>query len=157
MPFAPKERGRELKNIHVMLIPIKKKLRRETIEMALDVFVILRDTLLSLHKFDQEKEHFYAILLSRANKVMFIDEVAIGSSSAIIVTPKQVFRFAILKNAESIIIAHNHPSGNLQPSKEDKATTARLVEAGKIIGIPVLDSIIITPRNYLSFRGNKLM
>ncbi len=103
-----------------MLIPVNKKRREEPIQRALDIYFILREILYSKHKFDQEKEHFYSIILSSNKRIKCIDEVSIGSSRSTIVHRREVFRFAILKGAQAIIVAHNHPSGSLVPSEEDK-------------------------------------
>ena len=75
-----------------------------------------------------------------------------GTVNEAIIHPREVFRYAILKNVSSIIIAHNHPSGECQPSKEDIAVTERLVESGKLLGIAVLDHVIVGDR-YLSMKG----
>ena len=140
-----------------MLIKVKKKYRKEPIHMALDIYFVLRDILLSKHLFDREKEHFWTVILSRSNQIKFIDEVSIGILSQTIVAPREVFRFAILKGAEAVIIAHNHPSGNLKPSKEDIKVMKSLSSAGDIIGIKVLDALIITEKSYFSFHGSNGM
>ena len=134
-----------------MLIRIKKKQKAEAIHYALDIYTIIRDILLSKHIFDREKEHFWVIILSRNNQIRYIDEVSIGNLYHTIVSPREVFRFAILKGANSIIIAHNHPSGNLNPSISDINIVKELTEAGKIIGIEIIDSLIISDKSYYSF------
>ena len=134
-----------------MLIRIKKKQKAEAIYYALDIYIILRDILLSKHIFDREKEHFWVIILSRNNQIRYIDVVSIGNLYHTIVSPREVFRFAILKGANSIIIAHNHPSGNLNPSISDINIVKELTEAGKIIGIEIIDSLIISDKSYYSF------
>lgn len=131
-----------------MLIPIKKKHKNDQVLRAIDVYFVLREILLAKHKFDRQKEHFWTILLSRNNQISFVDEVSIGNLHSTIVSPREVFRFAILKGADTIIIAHNHPSGNLKPSEPDKKILKELSSAGEIIGIKVLDALIITEKNY---------
>ncbi len=100
---------------------------------------------------DADREHFVVLLLDRKNNVIGINTVAIGSLSATIVHPREVFKPAILANAAAVILAHNHPSGDPTPSPEDKATTRKLVEAGKILGIQVLDHIIVGDERAYSF------
>ncbi len=98
-----------------------------------------------------DREHFVVLLLDKKNKVIGINTVAIGSLSSTVVHPREVFKPAILANAAAIICAHNHPSGDPTPSPEDKATTRKLVEAGKILGIQVLDHIIVGDERAYSF------
>ncbi len=106
-----------------------------------------------------DREHFVTLLLNRKNAVIGITTVSVGSLTASVVSPREVFKAAILANAASIVCAHNHPSGDPQPSLEDKALTARLVQGGKLLGIPVLDHIIVgdgTP-DYFSFADRGLL
>ena len=98
------------------------------------------------------KENFVVLLLNTKNKIIGHRVVSIGSLSASIVHPREVFKEAIKVNAASIIIAHNHPSGDPAPSREDVAVTERLVKAGKIMDIQVLDHIIIGDSKYLSMK-----
>jgi len=104
---------------------------------------------------DYHKEHFYVICLNSRNHS--VAEVSIGSLNASIVHPREVFSEAIKNKSASIILAHNHPSGSLEPSEEDLEITKRLVEAGKILGIEVVDHIIITKEGYLSFKEKGLI
>jgi len=90
-----------------------------------------------------DREHFVIILLNQKNRVIGVSTVSIGSLTASIVHPREVFKGAILSNAASIICGHNHPSGDCQPSREDRALTARLVEADKLLGISLIDHVII--------------
>ena len=92
---------------------------------------------------DTDREHFVVMALSTKNYVNAINTVSIGSLNATIVHPREVFKAAILANASGIIIGHFHPSGDPTPSQEDYEVTKRIVEAGKILGIDVLDHIIV--------------
>lgn len=100
---------------------------------------------------DQIKERFIVAVLNTANKVQAIEIVSEGILNSSLVHPREVFRAAIVLGAAAIIVAHNHPSGNPEPSQEDIAITKQLVEAGKIIGIPVHDHIIFAGAQYSSF------
>ena len=105
-----------------------------------------------------DREHFVVMLLGQKNQVIGLHTVSIGSLSASIVAPREVFKVAILANCANILIAHNHPSGDCQPSKEDRAITLRLVESGKLLGISVLDHVIIGDENkYFSFADEGLL
>lgn len=97
------------------------------------------------------KEHFAVLCLDTRNNLV-VDEVSIGTLNASLVHPREVFNQAILRHASHVIVAHNHPSGDPTPSKEDVITTKRLVEAGKILGIAVADHIIVTNNAYFSLK-----
>lgn len=105
---------------------------------------------------NQPNEIFAILCLNVKNKVVGAHLISQGSLSSSIVHPREVFKAALLNNSASIILAHNHPSGDPEPSREDIETTKRLVEAGKIIGIEVLDHIIIGEK-YLSMKEMGLM
>ena len=96
-------------------------------------------------------ESFYAIMLNRANKVLGISLISTGGVAGCVVDPKVIFQHALKANASSIILAHNHPSGNDQPSDPDRKLTEKLKAAGKVLDIQVLDHIILTAENYFSF------
>ncbi len=104
---------------------------------------------------DYHKEHFYIIALNSRNHS--IAEVSVGSLNASIVHPREVFAEAIKNKAASVIFVHNHPSGDPEPSEGDLLTTKRLVEAGKILEIEVVDHIIVTNNSFLSFKERKLL
>lgn len=101
-------------------------------------------------------EHFVILFFDTKNKLLFND-ISVGTINASIVHPREVFNKAIEVHANSIIIAHNHPSGDMEPSSDDLTTTFRLIEAGKIIGIKVVDHIIVTTQSYISLRQNNLL
>ncbi|MDP3048583.1 MAG: DNA repair protein RadC [Thermodesulfovibrionales bacterium] len=106
---------------------------------------------------DKAKEHFKLILLNTRNKIIGISTVSIGSLNASIVHPREVFKDAIMHSAYSVVLAHNHPSGDTEPSEDDLMITKRLVEAGKILDIKVTDHIIITKNGYFSFKEKNLI
>jgi DNA repair protein RadC len=92
---------------------------------------------------DADREHFIVLMLDQKNKVIGINTVSTGSLTASVVHPREVFKPAIVGNAAAIVCAHNHPSGDPTPSKEDRALTTRLVAAGRLLGISVLDHIVV--------------
>lgn len=106
---------------------------------------------------DKAKEHFKLILLNTRNRIIGISTVSIGTLNASLVHPREVFKDAITHNAYSVVLAHNHPSGDSEPSEDDLMITKRLVEAGKILDIKVTDHIIITKNGYFSFKEKKLI
>jgi DNA repair protein RadC len=106
---------------------------------------------------DKAKEHFKLILLNTRNKIIRIGTISIGTLNASLVHPREVFKEALVHNAYAVILAHNHPSGNCEPSEEDIRITKRLRDAGNIMGVEVLDHIIVTAAGYVSMRGKGLM
>jgi DNA repair protein RadC len=106
-----------------------------------------------------DREHFVVILLDQKNKVIGITTVSIGSLTASVVHPRDVYKAAILANAASIVCAHNHPSGNAAPSQEDRAITQRLRDSGTLLGISMLDHVIVGDgtTSYFSFADEGLL
>ncbi|GMQ31635.1 JAB domain-containing protein [Algoriphagus confluentis] len=96
-------------------------------------------------------EDFHLMLLSRANRVLGICTISSGGTSGTVVDAKMVFATALKANASSMIVAHNHPSGNLGPSEQDRRLTQRLTEIGRALDLPVLDHVIVTLEGYYSF------
>lgn len=92
---------------------------------------------------EEPEEYMYMICMNTKNRIIGVFEISHGSVNSSIVNPREVFQKALLANAVSIIVMHNHPSGDCTPSREDIDVTKRLVEAGKIVGVDVLDHIII--------------
>jgi len=106
---------------------------------------------------DKAKEHFKLILLNPRNKIIGISTISIGILNASLVHPREVFKDAIMHTAASVVLAHNHPSGDPEPSEDDIKITKKLVESGKILGIEVLDHIIIGKNNFCSFKERGLI
>lgn len=98
------------------------------------------------------QEHFVVLFLNTKNQIIHRQTIFIGSLNASIVHPREVFREAVKRSAASIIVAHNHPSGDPSPSQEDIHVTRRLVESGKMIGIELLDHLIIGDRKFVSLK-----
>jgi DNA repair protein RadC len=99
-----------------------------------------------------DREHFIVVCLDTKNQPTAINVCHIGSLNASIVHPREVLKPAILSNSASIIVAHNHPSNDPTPSREDIEVTKRLVEAGKIIGIDVLDHLVVCADKFISLK-----
>ncbi|MDN3673019.1 JAB domain-containing protein [Flavobacterium branchiarum] len=121
------------------------------------LFRIMRRILLREDTIDREKEHFWMIGLNMANIIVYIELVSLGSVRATIVEPMNVYRVAVLKGATSVIAVHNHPSGNMTASEADKDETDRLIQVGKILNIKLLDHLIISTDNFISFANIGLM
>jgi DNA repair protein RadC len=110
--------------------------------------------ILSKYLSGYDRESFVVLLLNTKNKVIGINTVSIGTLDSSVVHPRETFKPAIVAGAAAIILCHNHPSGDLAPSQEDLKITKRLVEAGQLLGIEVLDHIIVGdgPVGYLSLK-----
>ncbi|MBT4497458.1 MAG: DNA repair protein RadC [Gemmatimonadetes bacterium] len=106
---------------------------------------------------DQRREFFLCMYLNARNQLIHKEVISIGSLSASIVHPREVFQVGVANSAASIILAHNHPSGDVSPSKDDVELTRRLVKAGEIMGIEILDHIIISTLDFLSLKERGLM
>ncbi len=101
----------------------------------------------------KKREHFLTLLLDTRNQLIGVAPISIGSLDSSIVHPREVFQEAISASAASVIFVHNHPSGDPQPSEDDIKLTQRLAEAGKIVGIEVLDHIIVGDQAYVSMKS----
>ena len=106
---------------------------------------------------DKKKEHFYALLLDTDNRIIEESLVSVGTLDASLVHPREVFNPAIKANSQSVILVHNHPGGDCQPSPEDREVTKMLVDAGELLGIDVLDHVIIGENGFISFQEKGLI
>jgi len=122
------------------------------ITSSTDVLEVIKPDLLDLNH-----EEFWIIILNRANYVLKKTQISRGGISGTVADPKLIFKSAIEQNGSSIILIHNHPSGNLQPSQADITLTKNLKEAGKFMEIPVLDHIIVSDNHYFSFADEGLI
>lgn len=139
-------------------LELGRRLSRQTlldlpkIRSPKDAAEFMMDSLRYLHQ-----EHFIALFLNTKNRVIGQETIFIGTLNSSIVHPREVFREGIRKSAASIILVHNHPSGDPQPSKEDIDVTRRLVECGRLLGIEVLDHLIIGDGTYISLKEKGYM
>ena len=118
----------------------------EPIKSARDVFEYASQRLIT-----NQQEHFMILLLDSKNRIVKDEVISIGTLNASIIHPREVFKSAIRESANSIILVHNHPSGDPEPSAEDEQITKKLFEAGELLRIKVLDHVIIGKDNYHSF------
>lgn len=121
------------------------------------VYMIARSFLETQDEIDQDKEHFFVLHLDSRNKIKIAEVISIGSLNHAAVHPREVFTRVIACRTANIALAHNHPSGNVEPSQDDISITSRLQEAGKILGISVLDHVIFCNDGYYSMRENELI
>jgi DNA repair protein RadC len=117
---------------------------------------VFQDLLLLEDTIDQEKEHFYVMHLDTRSRINLVELVSLGTLTASLVHPRETFRRAVIQGSASIIVAHNHPSGEVNPSEEDTKVTKLLFEAGNILGITMLDHVIFSKKIFFSFRDNNV-
>ncbi len=131
---------------------------KEKISSPQIVAGIFKEIMESENEFDRDKEHFWIIGLKSNNVLKFIELISVGILNSSLVHPREVFRPAITHAVASVLVVHNHPSGETIPSQEDKQITYRLIETGKMLDIPVLDHIIIGDKGtYFSFKEEGLV
>lgn len=116
-----------------------------------DIFKVMQQILLRENKIRRNQEHFWVVGLDNKNKILFIELISLGAVNSVQVSPPEVFRMAIYKIAVRMILIHNHPSGSTEPSNADKDLTDRMIKTGHLINIEVVDHLIISEKNYLSF------
>jgi DNA repair protein RadC len=104
-----------------------------------------------------DREHCLAVLLDTKHRVLRTSTVSIGSIDHTFMTPQGIFRDALLGNAAAVILAHNHPSGDPEPSRDDERVTRRLVEAGRLMGVEVLDHLVIGGGSWVSLARRGLV
>ena len=145
----------QVAEITVSYQPKFKASERPTVSSSKDVYNFFS------HNWDNTRiemiEQFKIMLLNRANKILGIFTVSTGGVAGTVADPKVIFAAALKGNASSIILAHNHPSGNLKPSEADRQLTNKLSQAGKLLDISVLDHLIITAEEYFSFADEGLI
>jgi len=151
------------KDIHAIRVAAMFEIVRRTNKLAKHGFSKKIDTAEDVYNHfvdelkDKKKEHFYALFLDTDNRIIEDSLVSIGILDASLVHPREVFNPAIKANSQSVILVHNHPSGNCEPSPEDKDVTKLLVNAGELLGINVLDHVIIGENGFISFQEKGLI
>jgi DNA repair protein RadC len=106
---------------------------------------------------DLNHEQFWIMLLNNANKIIKLEQIGVGGMTGTTADPKKIFKCALENNAASVMLCHNHPSGNTTPSNADKQITNNLIKAGQFLEIKILDHIIIGNDNYFSFADEGLL
>jgi DNA repair protein RadC len=122
-----------------------------------DVYMVMKQILMRENKIERDHEHVWCVCLDPGNKILNIELVSLGAINETVLQPMQVFRIAILKGAVKLIMVHNHPHGELEPSEGDKDVTDRMIQVGNIVNVEVLDHLIITELYYYSFKDDGLM
>jgi len=142
-----------LAEIEISYKPKYKASELPKVVTSSDGYACLKDVFPSL----DYREFFYILCLNRNNKVLGYCQISVGGVTGTIADVKIIMQTALKSNACSIILSHNHPSGNLVPSEADKELTKKIKEAGRFLDIPVLDHLILTSESYFSFADEGLM
>jgi DNA repair protein RadC len=122
---------------------------------ATKVANIFQDLLRLEDSIDQDKEHFYVMHVDSHSRINMVELVSIGTLTYTTIHPRETLRRAVIEGTYSILVAHNHPSGDVTPSKADIEVTNKLCKAGEMLLIPLLDHLIFTPTSFYSFLKNK--
>lgn len=122
-----------------------------------DIYVIMQKILLRENKIDRNREHLWTMSLDTAGKILNIELVSVGTIKTTLVEPMEVFSVPLQKRAVRLVIIHNHPSGELRPSAEDRDVTDLLIQCGLILHVPIVDHLIITEKSYYSFADSRLL
>jgi DNA repair protein RadC len=139
-------------------IPMRLKLKEKTsIKSAENVFKIMLEIFQREDEIEQSKEHLWVMGVNVRNVVQYIDLAYIGTKDHCSVNVSEIFRIACIKGVHSILVIHNHPSGDVSPSLEDKRITEKLKQAGDILQIKFLDHVIISREGYYSFSDEGLL
>lgn len=121
-----------------------------------DIYLIMRQILRRENKIGRGREHFWMVGLNQANKILYIELVALGSSNMTTIKPREAFRMAIYKLAVRVIMVHNHPSGDVTPSDNDQDLTDHFIQAGKFLKVEVIDHLIVCDEGYESLADSGL-
>lgn len=124
----------------------------QSIRTSRDIYLHVKDRFEDL-----SHEEFYVVLLNRSNKVQAVERISVGGISGTSVDGKVIFKKALEQSASGVILCHNHPSGNLNPSRADIELTKKLVNFGRMIEMPILDHLIITDKDYFSFADQSML
>lgn len=140
-----------------MNVKLSEAQKKTELSSPTSVAAIMQQVLKRENKLGRSQEHFWVVGLNNANKILFIELVALGRQNRVTANPPDVFRMAIYKLAIRLILVHNHPSGQMLPSTADKAFTDRILKVGEIINIDVLDHLIVSETEHLSFADLGIM
>jgi len=136
---------------------IKISDQKRIVLQPVDIFNILVQCLKVEDKIDRDKEHFWVFHLDCRNKIKLLELVSLGTLNSSLVYPREVFTRAVGLRSAQIIIAHNHPSGVAEPSDDDLSLTKRLMKAGDLLGIELIDHIIVTNSSYICLKEKSLI
>ena len=127
------------------------------IESALEIYQIMKRVLKREHKLDRDKAHFWVMALNKAHRVLNLELVAFGANNMLKSRPADILAIPLQKQAQGVILIHNHPSSQIKPSQEEKDFTDKMMKACRLVNTPILDHVIITEYTYFSFEETGLL
>lgn len=140
-----------------MNVKLSEAQRKTAVSNPESIAAIMQQILKRENRIGRSQEHFWVVGLNNANKILFIELIALGRQNRVSTNPPDVFRMAIYKLAIKLILVHNHPSGDLTPSGADRAFTDRILKVGEIINVDVLDHLIISETEHVSFAAEGII
>jgi DNA repair protein RadC len=140
-----------------MNVRLSAKEKNKKYDNSESIAKILQDVLLRENQLRRVQEHFWIVGLNPKLNIVVLELVALGAHNRVVIPPIDVFRLVVTKNATQAVLVHNHPSGRMKPSKEDRSVTNRLLKAGEMLGVNVLDHLIINEEDYFSFLDSGIM
>jgi len=136
---------------YIMNIKLSEAQKKAAVNSSNDIAAIMQQILKRENKLGRGQEHFWVVGLNNTGKILFIELIGLGRQNRVTANPPDVFRMAIYKLAVTLIMVHNHPSGEMKPSNPDRLITDRIIKVGEIISIDVIDHIIISEKEHFSF------
>ncbi|MCG2618121.1 JAB domain-containing protein [Terrimonas sp. NA20] len=121
------------------------------IQSSSDIYRVLQPILLRISKLNRDREHFWLMHLDASQRVRCVELLGLGTQRTVLIDPMDVYHRAIVRRASSIVVIHNHPSGNVKPSHADKIATEKLMQASRFANVRMLDHLIISEHEYYSF------
>lgn len=121
------------------------------IQSSADIYRVLQPILLRISKLNRDREHCWLMHLDASQRVRCVELLAVGTQRTVLIDPMDVFHRAIVRRASSVVVIHNHPSGNLKPSGADKMMTEKLMQTSRFANVRMLDHLIISEEGYYSF------
>lgn len=134
-----------------MKIRVRQEWRKKSVTNSAHVAAVLRAILASEDDLDRDKEHIWVLGLNNRHNIMYVDLVHLGTQTTCEAHPREVFRRAVMLGAAAVILVHNHPSNDPIPGQDDMNLTDRMIKAGNVLGIKVLDHVIVGENGHLSF------
>lgn len=133
-----------------MKVELKEDQKVQLIQTA-TLYRVMQEILFREDEFRRKQEFFWVVGISSCSRIEFVELIALGRLNAVNVEPREIFSYAIQSRCTRLILVHNHPSGNLEPSLQDLMLTERAIEAGLILKVAIVDHMIVTETDYTSF------
>ncbi len=138
-------------------VRLPKELKKRKMWNSLEIYSVIRPILLKKNKISRDKEHLWLMILDSSHHIKHLELIGLGTAESVITTPMEVFSIALHRRAVKLVIIHNHPGGDTEPSGSDFELTVRLRKTGLLIGIPILDHLVVSLEGYFSFKDDKLL